>query len=167
MPGKVLTCAADGFLRLTDVEINATSSPAARTRDSLNSVGEASAIIISPEYQSENGESEHVYRYRESSMCFSHHFLNTNVGLVCSERGLLHFDLRLPPNAQKRGSLIEELSSTCKSCCVLKETGDSDSTYVFGEYTLVRSNHQILILILKLDIYYKLVGQVLMLHFMT
>jgi hypothetical protein len=139
-PGKVLTCAADGFLRLTDVEINATSSPAARSRGRSNSTssasnaGEASAIIISPEFQSENGEAGR-FRFRDSLMCFSHHFLNSNVGLVCSERGLLHFDLRLSPSSQKRGSLVEELSSTCKSCCVWKEYDeDSDSAFVFGEW---------------------------------
>eukprot|EP00804_Cyclotella_cryptica_P015735 CCRYP_013390-RA/>CCRYP_013390-RA protein AED:0.06 eAED:0.06 QI:92/1/1/1/1/1/7/170/1345 len=138
-PGKVLTCAADGYLRLTDVEINATSSPAALQRgrsastSSASIVGEASTIIISPEYRSENGESETSFQFRDSLMCFSHHFLTSNVGLVCSERGLLHFDLRLPPSSQKRGSLVEELSATCKSCCVLsKHNEESDSAYVFA-----------------------------------
>jgi hypothetical protein len=138
--GKVLTCAADGFLRLTDVETNATSSPASRTRGRSNStssasnVGDASTIVISPEYHTENGESG-GFRFRESLMCFSHHHLNSNVGLVCSERGLLHFDIRLPPSSQKRGSLVEELSSTCKSCCLWKDYNeDTDSAYVFGEY---------------------------------
>lgn len=136
-PGKVLTCAADGYLRLTDVELNATSSPAALARGRSNStssasniVGEASTIIISPEYHSENGESG-SFRFRDQLMCFSHHFLNSNVGLVCSERGLLHFDLRLPPTSQKRESLVDELSSTCKSCCVWKEY--EDNSYVFGK----------------------------------
>ena len=142
VPGKVLTCAADGFVRLTDVEINATSSPAGRSRGRSNSTsstsvaGEASTIIISPEYHNENGESGPAFRFRDSLMCFSHHFLSSNVGLVCSERGLLHFDLRLPPSSQKRGSLIEELSTTCKSCCVWRDYNeDSDSAYVFGECT--------------------------------
>ena len=139
-PGKVLTCAADGFVRLTDVEINATSSPAGRSRGRSNSTsstsiaGEASTIIISPEYHNENGETGPAFRFRDSLMCFSHHFLSSNVGLVCSERGLLHFDLRLSPNSQKRGSLIEELSTTCKSCCVWRDYNvDSDSAYVFGK----------------------------------
>ncbi|KAL7520916.1 hypothetical protein ACHAWX_005610 [Stephanocyclus meneghinianus] len=139
-PGKVLTCAADGYLRLSDVEINAISSPAALQRDrstsisSVANVGEASTIIISPEYRSDNGESEAALRFRDSLMCFSHHFLTSNVGLVCSERGLLHFDLRLPPSSQKRESLVEELSATCKSCCVwTKYNEDSDSAYVFGK----------------------------------
>lgn len=137
-PGKVVTCAADGHLRLTDVEINATSSPAAQSRGRSNSVssasnaGEASTIVISPEY--ENSESLSAFRFRDSLMCFSHHFLSPNTGLVCSERGLLHFDLRLPPSSQKRESLVEELKTTCKSCCVWTEHApDSDSAYVFGE----------------------------------
>ena len=135
-PGQLLTCAADGTVRMTDVHINATSSPAARNRGRSNSTSsasiaaEASTTIISPEFHSENEE----LRFRDSLMCFSQHFLNDTVGLVCSERGLLHFDLRLPPSSQKRGSMIEELSATCKSCCVWKQYNeDSDSVYVFGE----------------------------------
>ena len=140
-PGKLLTCAADGTVRMTDVHINATSSPAARNRGRSNSTSsasiaaEASTTILSPEFHSENGESN----FRNNSlMCFSQHFLNETVGLVCSERGLLHFDLRLPPRSQRRGSMIEELSATCKSCCVWKEYNEnSDSAYVFGKFKCI------------------------------
>ena len=67
----------------------------------------------------------------------SHHFLSSNVGLVCSERGLLHFDVRLPPRSQKRGSLIPELSKGCKSCYPWRlgeESGGGiiESAYVFA-----------------------------------
>jgi len=111
--GKVATCAADGYLRLLDVEVHSSSHPSSTTGN------DASAIVISPEYsQAENGESDPAaFRFRNSLMNFSHHFLSANVGLVCSERGLLHFDLRLPARSQKRGSLVPELGGTgCKAC---------------------------------------------------
>jgi hypothetical protein len=144
-PGKVATCAADGYLRLTDIEVHSTSSPTSNQRGRSNStssasnVSDASTIVISPEYHNEDGE-ESMFLFRHSLMCFSHHFINANVGLVCSERGLLHFDLRLPARSQKRGSLIDELRKTCKSCCpwsmgAAEDIGDGDveSAYVFGE----------------------------------
>lgn len=123
--GKIATCAADGYLRLLDVEVQSSSSggPTNGQRNRSNSTassssntGDSSAIVISPEYQSENGESESAFFFRNSLMCFSHHFLSANVGLVCSERGLLHFDIRLPARSQKRGSLVPELKGTCKAC---------------------------------------------------
>ena len=144
--GKVATCAADGYLRLLDVEVHSTSSSAAavghRNRSnstaSSSSNNNTSAIIISPEYSTENGE-EPVFRFHNSFMCFSHHFLSSNVGLVCSERGLLHFDLRLPARSQKRGSLVPELSRTCKSCYPWRlgsegggDEGELESAYVFA-----------------------------------
>ncbi|KAL9179718.1 hypothetical protein ACHAXT_009008 [Thalassiosira profunda] len=141
--GKVATCAADGYLRLSDVEVQSAASPTSG-RNRSNSVasassntGDSSQIVINPEYANEDGE-EPGFRFRTSPMCFSFHFLNTNVGLVCSERGLLHFDLRLPANAQKRGSLIPELGRTCKACFPWRmgslEGGDSEveSAYVFA-----------------------------------
>ena len=80
-----------------------------------------------------------MFRFHSSLMAFSHHFLSANVGLVCSERGLLHFDLRLPARSQKRGSLVPELSRTCKSCYPWRlgssEGGtdsDLESAYVFA-----------------------------------
>ena len=107
------------------------------TASASSNTGDSSAIIISPEYQSEDNGEESLFRFHNSSMCFSHHFLNANVGLVCSERGLLHFDLRLPARSQKRGSLVPELSSTCKSChpwhVGSAEGGDElESAYVFA-----------------------------------
>jgi len=121
--GKVATCAADGYLRLLDLEVHSSSfssSPRNRSNSivssSSNAGNESSAVVISPEYQTtENGESD-SFRFRNSLMCFSHHFLSAHVGLVCSERGLLHFDLRLPPRSQRRGSLVPELAGTCKAC---------------------------------------------------
>jgi len=143
-PGKVATCAADGFLRLTDVEIHSTpSSPLVNraranstTSSSSNTGGDSSAVIISPEYSSDDGGSQYGILSSEK-MCFSHTFLNANEGLVCSERGLLHFDLRLPARSQKRGSLIEELKKTCKACAPWRlgeDNGDYQlqSAYVFA-----------------------------------
>jgi len=143
-PGKVATCAADGFLRLTDVEVHSTpSSPLVNraranstTSASSNSGGDSSAVIISPEYSSDDGVSQ-IGFLSSDKMCFSHTFLNANEGLVCSERGLLHFDLRLPARSQKRGSLIEELKKTCKACAPWRLGEDSgdyqlQSAYVFA-----------------------------------
>jgi len=135
--GKIATCAADGYLRLMDVET--TSSPQARNRSNSttsasSNTGEASTVIISP--QTDDGEES--FRFHHSLMCFSHHFLSSSVGLVCSERGLLHFDVRLPPRSQKRGSLIPELSKGgCKSCYPWRlgeesNSGMIDSAYVFA-----------------------------------
>ena len=139
-PGKVATCAADGFLRLTDIEVHSTPTSPLVNRARANSTisassntgGDSSAVIISPEYSSDDGGSHH-----REKMCFSHTFLNANEGLVCSERGLLHFDLRLPARSQKRGSLIEEMKKTCKACAPwrLGEDGDDcqlQSAYVFA-----------------------------------
>ena len=75
-----------------------------------------------------------MFRFHQSLMCFSHHFLSAHVGLVCSERGLLHFDIRLPARSQKRGSLVPELSTTCKACFPWRLGGslyDSDHS---GDY---------------------------------
>jgi hypothetical protein len=90
-PGKVATCGADGYLRLGDVE-------AGSSGDSSNA-----SIIISPEYVDDG--SDHMLSGLFSlrpPMCFSHHFLNSNVGLVCGEKGLRKFDIRLPPRQQER-----------------------------------------------------------------
>ena len=137
--GKIATCAADGFLRLMDIEIHSTSSPQARNRSNSttsasSNTGEASTVVISP--QTDDGEES--FRFHHSLMCFSHHFLSASVGLVCSERGLLHFDIRVPARSQRRGSLIPELSKGgCKSCYPWRLGEESnggiiDSAYVFA-----------------------------------
>ena len=110
-PGKIVSCGADGFLRLHDVVVQGMSPT---TTHVTSNVGiESSSIIVSPQ---DDDESRLFYRGRSSSMCFSHHFLSSYVGLVCSERGLLHFDIRLPPRSQNMHSIIPELSKTCKAC---------------------------------------------------
>jgi hypothetical protein len=115
--GKVATCGADGYLRLHDVAVQATSPNAAsagRLSSSSSGVGESSAIVVSPQFV-EGGSSSAPF-FRSASMCFSFHFLSSNVGLLCSERGLLHFDIRLPPRSQRNRSIVPELGGTCKAC---------------------------------------------------
>ena len=157
-PGRVATCGADGFLRLHDVETELQQhwQKPIPLRYSASTMQSMSSVIISPEYHSEdnNGQRQvHVYpggvtlvrNSSPSKMCFSHHFLSSNVGLVCSEGGLLHFDLRVPPRSQKRESLIPELSDCCRACVPWRlgmgndETehgsyggGELESAYVFA-----------------------------------
>eukprot|EP00529_Nitzschia_sp_RCC80_P006247 CAMPEP_0113485942 /NCGR_PEP_ID=MMETSP0014_2-20120614/24741_1 /TAXON_ID=2857 /ORGANISM="Nitzschia sp." /LENGTH=1530 /DNA_ID=CAMNT_0000379599 /DNA_START=136 /DNA_END=4728 /DNA_ORIENTATION=+ /assembly_acc=CAM_ASM_000159 len=120
-PGKVATCAADGFLRLVDIEMNQ-SSP-----------------ILSPEYDDEMGLLPPRFLSFRSAICFSHHFLNENVGLLCSERGLRQFDLRLPPREQPQQRLLGgSLFRSCKACAILSSSPNpssfdqGDPTYFFA-----------------------------------
>ena len=122
-PGKVATCGADGYLRLGDVE--------ASNSGDANS----SAIIISPEYGNAGMMGE-AFRLR-APICFSHHFLNANVGLLCSEKGLRKFDIRLPPRQQERRPLVGG-PAACKACAIWTIASDRaieevDSSYVFGK----------------------------------
>lgn len=125
-PGKVLTCAADGYLRLSDL------------------VGESSSVVIHPYLDDENGDFPFVLH---SGMAFSHHMLSRNTGLLCSERGLHHFDLRLSPREQNKNSLIDYRlfdasrvrgSRACKACAVWTPgfrpdvDGEVESSYVFA-----------------------------------
>lgn len=98
-PGKVATCAADGYLRLCNVEADPSSS---------------STIIVSPDTLDNGG----LVSFMRDGMCFSHHFLDDNTGLLCSERGLLKFDLRLPPREQPRGSILGGEYISCKTCAI-------------------------------------------------
>ena len=130
-PGKVVTCGADGYLRLGDMEA---SSGGDTTR---------SSIVVSPEY---TDDADHLMTGLFSlrpGMCFSHHFLNSNVGLLCSERGLRKFDLRLPPGQQERKAVMGRSSALCKACAIWTVSSASsveevDSTYVFGKRSCVR-----------------------------
>lgn len=154
--GKLATCGADGFLRLHDVEneIQIQRQKPSPLRYSASTMQSMSSVIISPQYHSENNSGQrqvHVYpggvtlvrNSPPSKMCFSHHFLSSNVGLVCSEGGLLHFDLRLPPRSQKIGSLIPELRDCCRACAPWRfgvedktntecNGGELESAYVFA-----------------------------------
>jgi len=126
-PGKVATCGADGYLRLGDVEASSGGD------------SNSSSIIISPEYFDDGAD--HMMRSLFSlrtSMAFSHHFLNSSVGLLCSQSGLRKFDIRLPPRQQERRAVLGG-NNVCKACAVWTvASADSveevDSTYIFGEY---------------------------------
>ena len=73
-PGKVATCAADGFLRPADLETG------------------NSRVVVSPEYDDGiAGLFRAGLTSLRSGMCFSHQFLSQNTGLLCSERGLRRF----------------------------------------------------------------------------
>lgn len=120
LPGKVLTCGADGTLRLSDMETE--------TSTIVTNLGERSHFIFN------------------STMAFSHVSLTENTGLLCSEEGLHRFDLRLPPREQDRRSLLSGVGEPftrdyCKSCAVWspytqRTDGDKsahwESSYVFA-----------------------------------
>ena len=161
-PGMFATCGADGFLRLVDVERCSSNGEAANGSGS-NSSSNSSTVVVHPMYDHNNDESGNprlfdpenplsYFLHRNSGMCFSHTMLDdSNVGLLCSEKGLLRFDLRLSPREQSTKSLLPKtaLSSAgsvfrsmraCKACTVLpnncgggKENNNiGGSTYVFG-----------------------------------
>ena len=122
-PGKIATCAADGYLRLVDLE------------------SKNSSVIVSPEYEDDTGGlfSAGLVRLRPP-MCFSHHFLSQNTGLLCSERGLRRFDIRLPPREQTTRSILDGLFRGCKACAVWSSSKsttsveEGDSAYIFGKH---------------------------------
>lgn len=133
MPGKVATCGADGYLRISDLE----------TGDS--------SIVVSPEYEDDIGGLLPVGLLSlRAGMCFSHHFLNQHTGLLCSERGLRRFDLRLPPREQPTRGLLGGPFRACKACAVWSNpTSDTsleegDSAYVFGKYNNCELIHKML-----------------------
>lgn len=118
-PGKVLTCAADGYLRLVDLEIS------------------NSTVVFEPLEDDLSGLRHMIH----AGMAYSHEMLSSETGLLCSEYGLHRFDLRVPPRDQQRRSLLESVKDTestsdmCKCCAVWYPNGKSDtaeSTYVFA-----------------------------------
>ena len=123
--GKVLTCAADGYLRLSDVVVS--NSP--------------SSVVLGPTAQgSDNYVS--IYSSRSNGMCFSFHLINSNLGLVCTERGLKKFDLRLSPRQQSHENVLhQDRGLLCKACAIWKRPVNDDfyeedvgSHYVFGTF---------------------------------
>jgi WD40 repeat protein len=120
-PGKVATCGADGYLRISDLNAGPSSN---------------SSVVVSADSESDNLSAllpAGLLSLR-SSMCFSHHFLDANCGLLCSERGLKHFDIRSPPREQRSQSLLGN-GKTCKSCAIWNAGAPSDSiesAYVFA-----------------------------------
>ena len=130
-PGRLVTCAADGYLRLVDV------------------VSQSSAVVINPllSYGEESSLLPH------SGLAFSHRLLSAQTGLLCSDRGLHLFDLRLSPREQARRSLITDSfdsdnaadsshdsfsssSRCCKACSVWRPSAaETDSHYVFAGFS--------------------------------
>jgi hypothetical protein len=113
-PGKIATCAADGYLKMCDLESG------------------NSSVVVSPEYDDD---------LSPRTMCFSHQFLNEHTGFLCSGRGLRHFDLRLPPREQLTQSVVGGPYRNCTACAILSSPEsvssleEGDSTYIFGLYT--------------------------------
>eukprot|EP00978_Attheya_sp_CCMP212_P026815 scaffold88888_cov55-Attheya_sp.AAC.5 len=136
-PGKVLTSGADGYVRLSDVQHQSISSSSSQN---------SSTVVMSPEFNPEDPSLNQysqslrsLFASRRGSMCFSHHFIDQHAGLVCSERGLRRFDLRLPPREQMYTSLLIDKESVCKSCAVwsvsssgVDRFSDADSVYFFA-----------------------------------
>ena len=124
-PGKVATCAADGYMRLCDVESGSNSS--------------SSTIVVSPDIDEDGLVMPLGYLRARGGMCFSHHFLDANIGLLCTEHGLKRFDIRLSPREQPSGAVLGGQYSSCKSCAIwsaggagMSNEGDCfDSAYVF------------------------------------
>jgi len=130
-PGKLLTCAADGYLRQLDI------------------TAESSSVVIHP---LANASSEDLGGFLAMGLglAFSHVMLSANTGLLCSERGLHLFDLRLSPREQQQQSLLAapdstardgssvssdsmSLSESCKACAVWRPSAmETESHYVFA-----------------------------------
>jgi WD40 repeat protein len=86
-PGSVLTCGADGCLRLGNL-----------------ATGTAS-VVLHPN-EARDGEDVDMPSPFMLRMAFSHVMVSPHTGLLCSERGLHRFDLRLSPRDQPRKSLL-------------------------------------------------------------
>jgi hypothetical protein len=131
-PGKVASCGADGYLKVSDVE------------------NDTSTVVFSPEFESGSGSGfrSGIFSFR-SCMCFSHHFITRQVGLVCSERGLMRFDLRLPPREQSYQSILGGPPRSCKACAVWSTPSmnlsleEAESSYVFGKLYSTLRNGQV------------------------
>lgn len=118
--GKVLTCGADGMLRLSDANTETSSV--------VMMFGDTSTFIF------------------HSSMAFSHVFLTANTGLLCSEEGLHRFDLRLSRREQQRRSLLSGVggcfsSDYCKSCAIWNPHVQISKTVAVGSDSAVESNY--------------------------
>lgn len=140
-PGKVATCGADGYLRVSDVNYNMASDNLNRHYGSSTTTN-SSTIVVSPEYDddSANGRlgGSVLSMFSNPGMCFSHHFVTQNMGLLCSERGLRWFDLRLAPREQNSTSILGfgPWKSCCKAVAVWSDNNSDyeleSSAYVFA-----------------------------------
>lgn len=102
--GKILTSGMDGYLRLSDLE------------------RETSSVVVDPLVHEED-DGYGLY----ARMAFSHQMFTPHTGLLCSERGLHRFDIRIPPREQSRTSLLQSPedegsdqggATSCKICAL-------------------------------------------------
>jgi len=132
-PGLVLTCGADGQLRSCHVE-----------REKM------SKLVMRPMSHGEDDSDSDSYFISQLGIAYSHQLLTADTGLLCSDRGLFHFDLRVPPREQPRQpfKLVPNKErgwrsyvSRIKSCAVwspslgtdeAKQSHLVDSNYVFA-----------------------------------
>ena len=108
-PGKFLSCGADGFLRLSDLE---SSSSAEVFNPGMEVVEGVTFPLLSMESFNDR-------------MAYSFQLLTQDTGLLCSDRGLYHFDMRLRPSQQSHVSIYQPRScfdsfhsKCCKACAV-------------------------------------------------
>ena len=132
-PGLVLTCAADGQLRSCHVERNQSSN-----------------LIMRPMVPSDEDSDSDDYYMMHMGMAYSHQLLTASTGLLCSDRGLFRFDMRVSPRDQARRpfKLIpskrhgwRSYASSIKACAVwspslgtdqARKNHFVDSNYVFA-----------------------------------
>lgn len=132
-PGLVLTCGADGQLRSCSV-------------DHVHS----SNLIMRPMGSSDDDSDSDDYHSMRLGLAYSHVLLTESTGLLCSDRGLFRFDIRVAPRNQSRQpfKLIpskrngwRSYVSKIKSCAVwspslgteiAKQGHLIDSNYVFA-----------------------------------
>jgi hypothetical protein len=127
-PGQIVSCGADGFLRLVNLE------------------KAESAVVVNPNVTNEESD-EMMPFFLNSVMAFSHILLTANTGLLCSERGLHQFDLRLSGRQQQTHSLFQSptnvnqsngrsrnRSIACKTCAIWSPYGvdSADPNYIFA-----------------------------------
>jgi tetratricopeptide (TPR) repeat protein len=142
-PGRVLSCGADGYLRISDLQ------------------QEASTVIIAPFA----GDGDDDPSYFNGGMAFSHQMLTSTTGLLCSERGLHHFDIRLSPRAQSKTSLIAthknrpgassmmQENPSCKACAVWSrsQSTETEPTMIFAAGSSELSPEYVDLLDLRMD----------------
>jgi hypothetical protein len=114
-PGTIVTCGADGLLQCS------------------NLVSGTSSIIMHSEHRAED-EGAVDFLFRRPKMCFSHHFIDAHYGLLCSQRGLLRFDIRIRSRDQPARPILTD--ETCKACALWSKNSDT-SAYVFGTYSFI------------------------------
>lgn len=142
-PGLVLTCGADGQLRKCHVERPQSSGLVMRPQQQRTRGGGGE--------NDDNSDLDDYLMMTALGMAYSHQLLTEHTGLLCSDRGLFRFDMRVGPRDQSRHAfkLIAKKQSWqsysylsgIKACAVwspslgtneAKEGHLVDSNYVFA-----------------------------------